>query len=41
MKYQLLRVKDLRYVSEGQYYSLLANYERVSQMLTKLSKTLE
>jgi len=41
MKYQLLLVKDLGYVSEDQYCSLLANYERVSQMLTKLSKTLE
>jgi len=41
MKYQLLLVKDLRYVSEDQYCNLLANYERVSQMLTKLSKSLE
>ena len=41
IKYQLLLVKDLRYVSENQYCSLLAKYERVSQMLTKLSKTLE
>jgi four helix bundle protein len=41
MKYPLLLVKDLRYVSEEQYCSWLANYERVSQMLTKLSKTLE
>ncbi len=41
MKYQLLLVKDLRYVSGDQYCSLLAKYERVSQMLTKLSKTLE
>ena len=40
MKYQLLLVKDLRYVSEDRYSSLLANYERVGQMLTKLSKTL-
>jgi len=40
MKYQLLLVKDLRYVSEDQYCSLLANYERISQMLTQLSKTL-
>jgi len=41
MKYQLLLVKDLRYISEDGYCSLLAKYERVSQMLTKLSKTLE
>jgi len=41
MKYQLLLVKDLRTVSEDRYCSLLSKYERVSQMLTKLSKTLE
>ncbi len=41
MKYQLLLMKDLRYVSEDRYCSLLEKYERVSQMLTKLSKTLE
>jgi four helix bundle protein len=41
IRYQLLLVKDLKYVSEGQYASLLPRYERVSQMLTKLSKTLE
>jgi four helix bundle protein len=35
MKYQLLLVKDLAYVSEDQYSGLLAKYERVSQMLTK------
>ena len=40
-KYQLLLVKDLRFISEDQYASLLSKYERVSQMLTKLSKTLE
>jgi len=41
IKYQLLLVKDLRYISEDQYPSLLSKYERVSQMFTKLSKTLE
>jgi hypothetical protein len=41
MKYPLLLVKDLRTVSEDRYCSLLSKYERVSQMLTKLSKTLE
>jgi len=40
MKYQLLLVKDLRYISEAQYSSLLSKYERISQMLTKLSKIL-
>jgi four helix bundle protein len=41
IKYQLLLVKDLGYISEDPYSSLLSRYERVSQMLTKLSKTLE
>jgi four helix bundle protein len=41
MKYQLLLARDLTYIFEDQYYSLLAKYERVSQMLTKLSRTLE
>jgi len=41
IKYQLLLVKDLRYISEEEYIDLLSKYERVSQMLTKLSKTLE
>ena len=41
IKYQLLLVKDLKYISEEQYSSLLLRYERVSQMLTKLSKVLE
>jgi four helix bundle protein len=41
IKYQLLLVKDLRYLSVDRYPSLLLKYERVSQMLTKLSKKLE
>jgi four helix bundle protein len=41
MKYQLLLAKDLTCIFEDQYRSLLAKYERVSQMLTKLSRTLE
>jgi four helix bundle protein len=41
MKYQLLLVKDLEYISEGSYSQLLPEYERVSQMLTKLAKSLE
>ncbi len=41
MKYQLLLVKDLEYISEGSYSQLILEYERVSQMLTKLAKSLE
>jgi len=41
MKYQLLLVKDLKYISEESYSQLLFEYERVSQMLTKLAKSLE
>jgi four helix bundle protein len=41
MKYQLLLVKDLMYISEESYSQLLPEYERVSQMLTKLAKSLE
>ncbi len=41
MKYQLLLVKDLKYIPEITYSDLLLNYERVSQMLTKLAKSLE
>jgi len=41
MKYQLLLVKDLKYISEGEYSNLLPRYERFSQMLTKLAKSLE
>jgi four helix bundle protein len=41
MKYQLLLVKDLNYISEEQYSNLTPKYERVSQMLTKLAKSLE
>ena len=40
MKYQLLLVKDLKYISEDEYSNLLSKYERVSQMLTKLAKSL-
>ena len=40
MKYQLLLVKDLKYVSEEEYSNLFSKYERVSQMLTKLAKSL-
>jgi four helix bundle protein len=41
MKYQLLLVKDLKYIPEITYFDLLLKYERVSQMLTKLAKSLE
>ena len=41
IKYQLLLVKDLRYISEDRYSTLKQKYERVSQMLTKLAKSLE
>ena len=40
IKYQLLLVKDLKYISENKYTNLLPEYERVSQMLTKLAKSL-
>lgn len=41
IKYQLLLIKDLRYISEDRYSNLKEKYERVSQMLTKLAKSLE
>ena len=41
MKYQLVLAKDLNYISGDQYSNLIPKYERVSQMLTKLSKSLE
>lgn len=41
IKYQLLLVRDLNYISENEYSDLTSKYERVSQMLTKLAKSLE
>ncbi len=41
MKYQLLLAKDLNYISGDQYSNLIPEYERVSQMLTRLAKSLE
>jgi four helix bundle protein len=41
IKYQLLLVKDLKYISEDHYSNLKQKYERVSQMLTKLARSLE
>jgi four helix bundle protein len=41
IKYQLLPVKDLKYIPEGKYSIFPPEHERVSQMLSKLSKSLE
>jgi four helix bundle protein len=41
MKYQLLLVKDLKYISDDKYSNLLPEYGRISQMLTGLAKSLE
>lgn len=41
IKYQLMLVKDLEYISADRYSDLRLKYERVSQMLTKLAKSLE
>ena len=41
IKYQLLLIKDLSYISKDCYSVLKQKYERVSQMLTKLAKSLE
>lgn len=41
MKYQLLLVKDLKYISEESYSQLLPECEHVSQRLTKLAKSSE
>ena len=41
IKYQLLLSKDLTCISENSYSILKQKYERVSQMLTKLAKSLE
>jgi len=40
IKYKLLLVKDLNYITEDQYSHLNEKYERVSQMLTNLAKSL-
>ena len=40
IKYQLLLVKDLGYISDEEYSRLASQYERVSQMLTKLAGSL-
>jgi four helix bundle protein len=41
IKYQLLLIKDLSYISKDCDSVLKQKYERVSQMLTKLAKSLE
>jgi len=41
IKYQLLLGRDLKYISEDYYSNLNQQYERISQMLTKLAKSLE
>ena len=41
MKYQLLLAKDLNYIDEKIYNELIAQYERISKMLTGLAKSLE
>ncbi len=40
IKYQLLLGKDLKYIQTEKYTHLLSGYERVSQMLTQLAKSL-
>lgn len=38
--YQLLLAKDLQYISEDLYRDLRTGYDRVVQMLSRLSQTL-
>lgn len=40
MKYQLLLARDLEYINEDKYTELKSSYERISQMLTGLAKSL-
>ena len=41
MKYQLLFARDLKLIPEDKYSDLVSRYERMSQMLTKLARSLE
>ena len=41
IKYQLLLVRDLGYISDDKYSTFLPEYDRVSQRLAKLAKSLE
>ncbi|MFC1823020.1 four helix bundle protein [Thermodesulfobacteriota bacterium] len=40
IKYQLMLAKDLGYINTDTYNEMRANYERISQMLTGLTKSL-
>ena len=40
VKYQLMLVKDLGYINLEIYNKMRSNYERISQMLTGLAKSL-
>jgi four helix bundle protein len=40
MKYQLLLARDLNYIDEKSFNELKSQYERISQMLTGLAKSL-
>ena len=41
MEYQLLLGRDLKYIPEDKHSDLLPEYERISQMLAKLPKSLD
>lgn len=41
VKYQLLLARDLKYIDEKSYASSRSNYERISQMLTGLARSLK
>jgi len=41
IKYQLILARDLGYIKEKTYSELRLNYERISQMLTGLAKSLK
>ncbi len=41
VKYQLMLARDLRYIDENAYQKITSNYERISQMLTGLAKSLK
>ena len=41
IRYQLLLAKDLGYIDDKKYVQMREDYERVGQMLTKLSQSLQ
>jgi len=41
VKYQLMLAKDLGYIDGNTYQNVRSNYERISQMLTGLAKSLK